>query len=171
MIVLGCFFPLGCLSAGARGGNPSVQWEQEPPEAAGRAASEGRRLAAGGQPALAQPLPAHRSQVRSRRAQVVKETILRCALQLSGVLLTSPPPPLSGQMESPAALRSCPPTPAPPPPLLGCPGLPPYVSASTLCHTGIQLGGAGSVLMHYSHRNNHWSFREPLGLCRVFDGS
>lgn len=111
MIVLGCFLPLGCLSAGARGGNQSVQWEQEPPEAAGRAASEGRRLAAGGQPALAQPLPAHRSQVRSRRAQVVKETILRCALQLSGVLLTSPPPPpqrADGESRSPQKLPAHP---------------------------------------------------------------
>lgn len=54
------------LSAGLHGGNQPVQREQEPPEAAGRAAAASQRrgqadagpgLAAGAQPALAQPLP------------------------------------------------------------------------------------------------------------------
>lgn len=54
------------LSAGLHGGNQPVQREQEPPQAARRAAAVGQRrgqadagprLAAGAQPALAQPLP------------------------------------------------------------------------------------------------------------------
>lgn len=60
------------LSTGLHGGDQLVQREQEPPEAARRAAAAGQRrgqadagprLAAGAQPALAQPLPPHRSQV------------------------------------------------------------------------------------------------------------
>jgi len=61
-------------STGLHGGNQPVQWEQKPPEAAGGAAAarerrgqadEGPGLAAGGQPAVAQPLPPDRSQVRT----------------------------------------------------------------------------------------------------------